>query len=245
VPRGNLPSTSGLGNQTVESFQIGRCEVTWGEWKSVRDWAVSNKGYDLAGVGETVPAGSADNFPVVNVNWFEVLKWCNAKSEKEGKTPFYRNGDGTIYKAGNAAPAGDASADGYRLPSEKEWELAARGGGTSLNYTYSGSNAASEVAWTIESSSNNGSKAVGTKLPNQLGIYDMSGNACEWCWDGIRGGAGSCPPQRRLLPTAEPPTSFRPADTPTSDSVWPAPSRLWLWCKAEGYRAHLGWGTKP
>jgi formylglycine-generating enzyme required for sulfatase activity len=183
VQGGRLPSTSELGNQTVESFQIGRCEVTWGEWKEVRDWAVNNnKGYDLAGVGGTWPSGSADNFPVTNVSWYDVVKWSNARSEKEGLTPVYRKGDGTTYKAGQISPTVNRTASGYRLPIEKEWEWAARGGVSGRNFTYSGSNTISEVGWTLENSSD-GTKAVGTKATNELGIYDMSGNVCEWCED--------------------------------------------------------------
>ena len=188
VAGGTLPSSSGLAGQVVATFQIGKYEVTWGEWKSVRDWAVANGYSDLAGVGDTYPSGSVDNFPVINVNWYDVVKWSNARSDMEGLTPVYKNVDGTTYKAGEVTPTVSASANGYRLPSEKEWEWAARGGISTKGYTYSGGNDVGLVAW-YSANSDNATHAVATKAPNELGIYDMSGNAMEWCRDVcIRGG---------------------------------------------------------
>ena len=84
----------------------------------------------------------------------------------------------------------NASANGYRLPSEKEWEWSARGGVSSQGYTYSGSNDLNSVAW-YSNNSGNGTKTVGTKAPNELGIYDMSGNVFEWCFGDCRFRGGS------------------------------------------------------
>jgi sulfatase modifying factor 1 len=188
VKGGTLPQQSAfVAGQVVGDFSIGNYEVTWGEWKAVREWAAT-KGYDLAGVGGTYPENGGDNFPVVNVSWYDVVKWCNARSEKEGKTAVYQ-ANGEVYRSGefgwdgSAAVTMKSGANGYRLPLEKEWEWAARGGVSSKGYNaYSGSNVFGEVAWFYENSGG-GTKAVGGKKPNELGLSDMSGNVFEFVWE--------------------------------------------------------------
>jgi formylglycine-generating enzyme required for sulfatase activity len=196
VDAGLLPSSSWLGAQNVAAFCIGRSEVTWGEWQTVRSWAEID-GYDIGGAG----AGTGLNRPVTNVSWYQALKWCNARSEKEGLTPVYKVGT-SVYRTGDSVPTVDPAANGYRLPREKEWEFAARGGVKTNGYEYSGSNDINAVAW-YKSNSGDGTKDVATKQANELGLYDMSGNVWEWCYDGSdsvrvnRGGswgyfAGNC-----------------------------------------------------
>ena len=192
VEGGTLPKGSAFAGQGVPNFAIGKCEVTWSEWKTVRTWAAAN-GYDIGTLG----SGIGDNYPVIDVQWYDVVKWCNAKSEMEGLAPVYSY-NGTVLRTGGWQILGsdatdnivnDANKNGYRLPTISEWEWAARGGISTKGYTYSGGNDANLVAW-YSANSGNATHAVGTKAPNELGIYDMSGNAMEWCWD--RRGIGRC-----------------------------------------------------
>ena len=140
-----------------------------------------------------------DNKPVEKINWWDVLEFCNKLSEKYGLEPVYdlsKSGEGIlmIKELGGEKVYPDVAnfknTEGFRLPTEVEWEWFARGGQNAIeqgtfDYTYSGSNNINEVAWYYDNSGgNNGStKDVGLKKPNQLGLYDCSGNVWEWCYD--------------------------------------------------------------
>jgi sulfatase modifying factor 1 len=178
----------------VDTFYIARYETTWAEWLEVRDWAVQN-GYDIGVKG----LGCEPNHPVRYVTWYDAVKWCNARSEKENLTPVYyqdaahsevyRTG---FYKVNNSEVRWEAN--GYRLPTEAEWQYAAAGGSRTSGSLFSGSANLDEVGWYWDNSSGascdltslqsgQGTWPVGLKAPNELGLYDMSGNVTEWCWD--------------------------------------------------------------
>ena len=177
---------------TIPDFYIGKYEVTQKEWTEV--------------MGSNPSKFKGDNFPVEMVTWYDCVEYCNKRSIKEGLRPYYSI-DKNKKDPDNDNDHDDikwtvtinAGADGYRLPTEAEWEYVAGGGQMSKNYAYSGSNDINEVAWYWKNSgdknltgfwnwpaiedNNNKTKSIGLKKPNELGLYDMSGNVREWCWD--------------------------------------------------------------
>ncbi len=169
-----MGSTDGAPNELpvhavriTRPFYVARYEVTFEEYDRFCNDTVGHKKPGDEGWGR-------GQRPVIGVDWDDALAYCNWLSEKEGVTPCY-SGKGLQTRC-------DFSAGGYRLPTEAEWEYTARGGHTSRGYRFSGSDNADEVAWYADNSKAQ-TQPVGQKQPNELGLYDMSGNSFEWCWD--------------------------------------------------------------
>jgi formylglycine-generating enzyme required for sulfatase activity len=197
---------------SVSAFYMGKYEVTKELWDAVRAWGLTN-GYTDLPVGNGSFASKGANHPVHSITWYDMVKWCNARSQKEGLTPCYTV-SGATYKTGQSAPVCNWSENGYRLPTEAEWEKAARGGVAGKNFPW-GTDTITHSQANYNVISSNGttndynydltprpgylieyyyhptyavggepySSPVGSFAPNGYGLYDMAGNKWEWCWD--------------------------------------------------------------
>lgn len=181
-PTAPAPYATPLHQVSLSAFSIEKYEISYTQWRTVYDWAVT-QGYAFDSVGRNGALQLGTNMPVTQINWYDAVKWLNARSEKEGRNPVYFT-DSThaiVYRSGNIDLNNDAVdwlANGYRLPTEAEWEYASRGGLVGKTYPWG------DVLDATKANFDRGtSTSIGSYTPNGYGLYDMAGNVWEWTWD--------------------------------------------------------------
>ena len=190
------PSTYDI---TMDDFLMDKHLVTKALWDEVYNWALTHGGYSFDNAG----TGKAEDHAVDTLNWYDAVKWCNARSEKEGRSPVYTV-NGAAYRTGRSDNVVQSTANGYRLPTMDEWEYAARGGlqskrfpwGDEINHDHAIYFANSKHR-TYDTSTYTAhthhptyrerpypfTSPVGSFAANGYGLYDMAGNLLEWNYD--------------------------------------------------------------